>query len=68
MNWNYIILISMMAKTCADTQTISSFINDLTDFLYLAEGKRNVCEGILGYEECDNVLQTFQINRRGTMV
>jgi len=41
----------MMVKTCADTQTISSFINDLTDFPYLAE-KRNVCEGILAYDEC----------------
>ena len=60
MNWNYIILISMMVKTSPDTQTISSFINDLTDFPYLAEEKRNVCEGILGYDESYNVLQTFQ--------
>ena len=52
----------MMVKTCADTQAISSFINDLTDFWYLAE-KRNVREGILGYDECYNVLQTFQKSR-----
>ena len=64
------LVVSMMVKTCADTQTISSFINDLTDFPYLAEEKRNVCEGIVGYDdECYNVLQTFQkLNRRGTMV
>lgn len=30
----------MMVKTCADTQTISSFINDLTYSPYLAEEKR----------------------------
>ena len=60
----------MMVKTCVDTQTISSFINDLTYSPYLAEKKRNVCEGILAYNECYNVLQTFQkkLNRRGTMV
>ena len=29
-----------MVKTCADTQTISSFINDLTYSPYLAEEKR----------------------------
>ena len=37
----------MMVKTCADTQAISSFTNDLTDFWYLAE-KRNVREVSLG--------------------
>ena len=52
----------MMVKTCADTQTISLFINDLTYSPYLAEEKRNVCEGILAYDECYNVLQTFQKN------
>ena len=30
----------MMVKTCVDTQTISSFINDLTYSPYLAEEKR----------------------------
>ena len=38
------------ARNSADIQTISSFINDLTDVPYLAEGKRNVCEGILRYD------------------
>ena len=52
----------MMVKTCAYTHTISSSINDLTDFPYVAEEKRNVCEGILGYDGCYNVLQTFQKN------
>ena len=52
----------MMVKTCVDTQTISSFINDLTYSPYLTEEKRNVCEGILAYDECYNVLQTFQKN------
>ena len=50
----------MMVKSSADTQTISLFANDLTDFPYLAEEKRNVCEGILAYVECYNILQTFQ--------
>ena len=36
-------------RNCADMKTISSFINDLTDVPYLAEEKRNVCEGTLGY-------------------
>ena len=50
-------------RNCADMKTISSFINDLTDVQYLAEEKRNVCEGTLGYEECYNVLQTFLKNK-----
>ena len=50
-------------RNSADTQTISSFINDLTDVPFLAEEKRNVCEGILRYDECYNVLQTFQKNK-----
>ena len=50
-------------RNSADTQTISSFINDLTDVPYLAEEKKNVCEGILRYDECYNVLQTFQKNK-----
>ena len=41
----------------------SSFINGLTDVPYLAEEKRNVCKGILRYDECFNVLQTFQKNK-----
>ena len=49
-------------RNSADTQTISSFLNDLTDVPFLAEEKRNVCEGILRYDECYNVLQTFQKN------
>ena len=35
------------ARNSADTQTISSSIDDLTDVPYLAEVKRNVCEGML---------------------
>ena len=45
----------MMVKTCADTQTISSFINDLTYSPYLAEEKR-----IADLPK--------KLNRRGTMV
>ena len=41
-------------RNSADTQTISSFINDLTDVPFLAEEKRNVCEGKLRYDECYN--------------
>ena len=50
-------------RNCADMKTISSVTNDLTDVPYLAEEKRNVCEGTLGYEECYNVLQTFLKNK-----
>ena len=50
-------------RNSADPQPISSFINDLTDVPFLAEEKRNVCEGILRYDECYNVLQTFQKNK-----
>ena len=46
-------------RNSADTQTISSFLNDLTDVPFLAEEKGNVCEGILRYDECHNVLQTI---------
>ena len=35
------------ARNSADTQTISSSIDDLIDVPYLAEVKRNVCEGML---------------------
>ena len=42
---------------------VSSFINGLTDVPYLAEEKRNICEGILRYDGCFNVLQTFQKNK-----
>ena len=45
----------MMVKTCADTQTISSLINDLTYSPYLAEEKR-----IADLPK--------KLNRRGTMV
>ena len=44
-------------------QTISLFLNDLTDVPFLAKEKRNVCEGTLRYDECYNVLQTFQKNK-----
>ena len=51
-------------RNCADRKIIFSFINDLADVPYLAKEKRNVCESILGYiyiyDECYNVLQTFQ--------
>ena len=50
-------------KTVDISLKFSSFINDLTDVPYLAEEKRNVCEGILRYDECFNVLQTFQKNK-----
>ena len=50
-------------KTADISLKFSSFINDLTDVPYLAEEKRNVCEGILRYDECFNVLQTFQKNK-----
>ena len=50
-------------RNSADMQTISSFIDDLTKVPFLAKEKRNVCEGILRYEECYNVLQTFQKNK-----
>ena len=43
-------------RNSADMQTISSFIDDLTNVPFLAKEKRNVCEGILRYEECYNVL------------
>ena len=46
-------------RNSADTQTISSFLNDLTDVPFLAEEKGNVCEDILRYDECHNVLQTI---------
>ena len=56
-------------RNCADTQTISSFINDFTDVPYLAEEKGNVCEvsldmmnGIMYYRP------SKRINRQGTMV
>ena len=50
-------------KTVDISLRVSSFINGLTDVPYLAEEKRNVCEGILRYDECFNVLQTFQKNK-----
>ena len=50
-------------KTVDISLKFSSFINDLTDVPYLVEEKRNVCEGILRYDECFNVLQTFQKNK-----
>ena len=50
-------------KTVDISLKFSSFINGLTDVSYLAEEKRNVCEGILRYDECFNVLQTFQKNK-----
>ena len=31
-------------RNSADTQAISSFLNDLTDVPFLAKEKRNVCE------------------------
>ena len=40
----------------ADMHTISLFINDLTNVPFLADEKRNVCEGILRYDECYDVL------------
>ena len=43
-------------RSSADTHTISLFINDLTDVPFLADEKRNVCEGILRYDECYDVL------------
>ena len=46
-------------RNCADTQTISSFINDLTDVPYLAAEKENVCQGTLEYDQSYNELQTF---------
>ena len=49
-------------KTVDISLKFSSFINGLTDLPYLAEKKRNVCEGILRYDECFN-LQTFQKNK-----
>ena len=42
-------------RNSADTQTISSFIYDLTDVSYLAEERRNVCEGIFRNDECYNI-------------
>ena len=51
-------------KTVDISLRVSSFVNGLTvDVPYLAEEKRNVCEGILRYDECFNVLQTFQKNK-----
>ena len=50
-------------KTVDISLKFSSFINGLTDVSYLAEEKRNVCEGILRYDEYFNVLQTFQKNK-----
>ena len=50
-------------KTVDISLKFSSFINDLTDVPYLAEEKRNVCEGILRCDERFNVLQTFQKNK-----
>ena len=46
-------------RNCADTQTISSFINDLTDVPYLAAEKENVWQGTLEYDQSYNELQTF---------
>ena len=43
-------------KTVDISLKFSSFINGLTEVPYLAEEKRNVCEGILRYDECFNVL------------
>ena len=34
------------------TRRLFLLLNDLTDVPYLAEEKRNVCEGILRYDEC----------------
>ena len=50
-------------KTVDISLKFFSFINGLIDVPYLAEEKRNVCEGILRYDECFNVLQTFQKNK-----
>ena len=50
-------------RNSADTQIISTFTNDLTNVPYLAEEKRNVFEGILRYDECCEVLQTFKKNK-----
>ena len=47
-------------RNCADTQSISSFIKDLTHVPYLAEEKEDVSKGILGYYQCYNELQTFK--------
>ena len=47
------------AGNCADSVTVSSFLNDSTEIRNLTEDLRDVCEGKLGYGECCSVLQTF---------
>ena len=41
----------------------SSFLDDLNNFPTLTEVLRNMCEGKIEYNECFNVLQTFQKNK-----
>ena len=41
----------------------SSFLDDLKEVLTLTEELRNVCEGKIEYNECLNVLQSFQKNK-----
>ena len=41
----------------------SSFLDDLKEFPTLNEDLRNICEGKIEYNECFNVLQTFQKNK-----
>ena len=49
--------------TCADVESSPSFLSDLNEFPSLVEEKKNVCEGKLGYAECNSALQTFQNNK-----
>ena len=47
----------------ADSETITSFLNDSLKIPKLTEDLRSDCEGKLGYSECYNVLQSFQNNK-----
>ena len=58
-------------KTVDISLKFSSFINGLTDVSYLAEEKRNVCEGILRYDDMNTSMYyrpSKRINRQRTMV
>ena len=50
-------------NSCANSDTISTFISKSNQIPKLPENLRNICEGKLGYGECYNVLKSFQKNK-----
>ena len=50
-------------NSCANSDTISTFISKSNQIPKVPENLRNICEGKLGYGECYNVLKSFQKNK-----